>query len=283
MPPRTTPTARQQRLGAELRKLRERAGLSTAEAAARLSIDRAKISSIEAGRVGVSEDRLRTLACHYECSNEALISALVDMTKERRRHWWEEYRGILPAGFLDLAELEHHAVSLRIAHAIHMPGLLQTREYARAVFEQVVPALPAYEVEHRVSHRIKRQAALHGDVPTPYTAYIHEAALRMLFGGPTTMRAQLRHLVEISESASITVHVVPFAAGAYPGAGQSIGYLDGPVRELDTVQLDTSHGSLLLDAEAQLNKYGVILERMERVSLSPEDSRKFILTTAESL
>jgi transcriptional regulator with XRE-family HTH domain len=270
-------------LGAELRKLRERAGLSTAEAAARLSIDRAKISTIEAGRAGVSEDRLRTLACHYDCSNEALINALIDMAKERRRHWWEEYRGILPAGFLDLAELEHHATEMRIAHAIHVPGLLQTREYARAVFEQVVPALPAYEVEHRVSHRIKRQAALHGDAPTPYTAYIHEAALRMLFGGPKTMRAQLHHLVEVSESANVKVRVVPFAAGAYPGAGQSIGYLTGPVKELDTVQLDTSHGSLLLDAQAQLDKYGVILDRMEGVSLTPEDSRKFIIATAETL
>ena len=62
---------------------------------------------------GVSEERLRRLAAHYACTDEELIDALVAMATDRTRGWWEEYRGVLPTSFLDLAELEHHATFLR--------------------------------------------------------------------------------------------------------------------------------------------------------------------------
>lgn len=283
MPPRTAPTARQLRLGAELRKLRERAGLTAREAGERLGANQARISNIETGRFGLSEQRVRTLARNYTCTDEALIEALVAMTGERRREWWEEYREILPTGLLDLAELEHHAVRLRTAYTAHIPGLLQIAEHAREVFHQVVPALPPPEVEHRVSHRIKRQAILYRADPTPYRSIVHEAALRMKFGGPAVARKQLQHILDMSERDHVTVLVIPFDAGAYPGSGQSVCYAEGPVPQLDTVQLDQSHGSVLLDAEAQLNKYRILLDRMEAVALGPEQSRSFIFDIVRSL
>ncbi|MBW1597439.1 helix-turn-helix transcriptional regulator [Streptomyces sp. JJ38] len=276
MPQRSTPTARQQRLGAELRKLRERAGLSATDVSTRLGIERTKLSNIETGRSGISAERLRTLACLYECSDPNLIDALAAMTNDRSRHWWEQYRGILPTGLLDLAEAEHHARALLVANAMHVPGLLQTRDYARAVFEQVVPTLPPPQVEHRVAHRIIRQDVLYRESPVPCTAFVHEAALRMLFGGPQTMRAQLKHLIEMSERPHLTLGVVPFSAGAYSGAGQNVAYFTGPVPQLDTVQLDTAHGSELAHSEAQLTKYRTILEAMRKVALPPQASRELV-------
>ncbi|EXU63891.1 hypothetical protein Z951_33670 [Streptomyces sp. PRh5] len=77
-------------------------------------------------------------------------------------------------------------------------------------------------VEHRLSHRMKRQAILHGDRSVPYTAIIHEAALRMQFGGTDTVRAQLEHLLAISEARNIVIQVIPFSSGTFPGPGQSI-------------------------------------------------------------
>ncbi|MGW3565874.1 DUF5753 domain-containing protein [Streptomyces sp. NPDC000941] len=283
MPPSNPPTVRRQRLGAELRKLRERAGMSAAAAAGLLGSNQTQISNIEAGRHGVSADRVRTLACNYSCTDDALIEALIGMTGERGRHWWEEYRGILPAGLLDLAELGHHAVALRVAPAIHIPGLLQTPEHAREVFRQVVPALPPHEVEHRVSLRIKRQEVLHRDGATPLTAVIHEAALRMKFGGPEITRMQLRHLSEMSERDHITIRVIPFDAGVFPGAGQAVFFALGPVAQLDTVQLDQTHGPVFIDAEAQLQKYRALLDRLEEVALKQEESRSFIHNIMQSL
>ncbi|NUK61771.1 helix-turn-helix domain-containing protein [Streptomyces lunaelactis] len=283
MTPNSTPTARRQRLGAELRKLRERAGLTATEAATLLGGNQARISNIEAGRYGVSADRVRTLTCHYECSDKALVEALAAMTGDRKRGWWEEYREILSSGLLDLAELEHHGRRLRTAHTSGIPGLFQTLDHAREVFRQVVPELAPPDVEHRLSFRIKRQAVLFREDPVPYQAIIHEAALCMMFGGPTVARQQLQHLLTMSEHAHITVRVLPFDAGAYPGSGQPLYYVHGPVPQLDTVQLDQAHGIVLLDAEAQLDKYRRVFARLERLALHPAESTDLIHTIAKSL
>jgi transcriptional regulator with XRE-family HTH domain len=276
MPPALAPTLRQQRLGAELRKLRERAGLTSTAAAALLGGPQARISNIEAGRYAVSADRVRTLARNYSCADEAYVDALAAMTGARKKGWWEEYRENLPSGLLDLAELEHHATSMRVAVTVHMPGLLQTPEHARATMREAVPRLRPHEIEHRVSYRVKRQAVLFEGTPTPYTAIVHEAALRMGFGGPEVSRAQLRHLVEMSEEPSIDVLVLPFGQTGFPASGQPITYAIGPVPQLDTVVLDTDHGCEFLDVEAQLDRYRHVLDRMQSRALPQPESRDLI-------
>ncbi|MFE6483994.1 helix-turn-helix domain-containing protein [Streptomyces sp. NPDC057757] len=273
---RSNPTGRQLRLGTELRKLRERAGLTSTQASKLLGVQQNQISNVEAGRAGVSPERVRTLACHYDCGDKALVDALGDMANERGRGWWEEYRELLPATLLDLAEVEHHATMLRSAVTVHIPGLFQTTEYGREIFRQDVPEMSPPDIEHRVSFRVKRQAVLYRDPPTPHQAIIHEAALRMKFGGPSVTRAQLTHLLDMAERPHITLHVIPFDAGTFPGSGQSIYYSKGPVPQLDTVNLDQSHGPAFLDSEAQLDKYRVLLDRMEATAMPPAQSRDFI-------
>ncbi|MFE0135306.1 helix-turn-helix domain-containing protein [Streptomyces sp. NPDC059037] len=283
MPVRTNPTARQLRLGAELRRLRERAGLTSTEAARLLGMKQAQVSNMETGRLGVSAERVRALACQYECPDKALVDAIAGMTGERKRGWWEEYRDILPARLLDLAELEHHGYELRTAHTSGMPGLLQTTEHAREVFRQVVPELTPPEVEHRTSFRIKRQAVLFRRDTVPYRAVIHEAALHMRFGGREIARQQLKHLLKLGEHPNVSILVIPFDAGGYPGAGQPIYYVHGPVPQLDTVQLDQSHGIALLDADAQLDKYRTVLDRLTALSLIEVESRALIHSIIQTL
>src|ERR671919_1087516 len=113
MPPRSQPTARQVRLGTELRRLREAAGTTAREVAGFLGSTSAQMSQMEAGIAGVSEERVRRLAAHYRCADVALIDALVEMATDRTRGWWEAYRDRLPPVFLDLAELQHHAMFLQ--------------------------------------------------------------------------------------------------------------------------------------------------------------------------
>jgi hypothetical protein len=153
---------------------------------------------------------------------------------------------------------------------------LQTIDHARELFRQVVPELSPPDIEHRVSFRIKRQDVLFRERPTPYAAIVHEAALRMQFGGPTVAKTQLHHLLNMSERDNITLRVLPFGVGSFPGAGQSIFYSGGPVSQLDAVHLDQSHGPTFLDAEAQLDMYRVLLDRLDALALKPEQSRDFI-------
>ncbi|GAA1946064.1 helix-turn-helix domain-containing protein [Kitasatospora viridis] len=276
MPPsKTPPSIRQRRLGAELRRLREQAGLSVTRAGELHGATQSRLSSIESGGYPVSADRVRALARLYDCADDKLIDALTEMTGGRTRGWWEEYREILPSGALDLAELEHHAQSMRIASAIHIPGLLQTPEHARALFRDSVPPLSPPEVEHLVSHRIKRQAVLYGAEPTPLSVLVHEAALQMGFGGPEVARAQLKHLLTMSENPHIDLRVMPFGTGSYPGSGAGIVYFNAEVPRLDTVQVDGAT-SEFIDTDPQLFKYRIVMDRLEMNSLNPEASRDLI-------
>ncbi|MFF4408666.1 helix-turn-helix domain-containing protein [Streptomyces sp. NPDC001262] len=284
MPPRATPTARQQRLGAELRKLREQAGLSVVEAGKALGADRTRISNIEAGRLGLSAERIRALAAVYACPDPALVDALVMMAGERGKGWWEECRGTLPTSLLDLAELEYRALALTYMQVIYVPGLLQTEEYARAVFRLAVPELAQIDVRRRVSFRMQRKCVMErGGGATPTKFIVHEAALRMLYADAGTHRRQLERLIEFGEQSSITIRVIPFSAGGYPGANSFAAHAAGAVPSLDTVQIDAAHGSLFLHSETHLENYRGIFRRAEEAALDPEDSRDFIDKVAGEL
>ncbi|UUU33169.1 helix-turn-helix transcriptional regulator [Streptomyces sp. CA-210063] len=283
MAPKTARTARRIRLGTELRRLRERAGLSVTEGARQLGVSQAQLSNIEASRFGVSADRLRALARIYRCSDKAHIDGLIELASERKGGWWETFREALPAALLDLAEIEHHAVRLQAANTAHIPGLLQLADHARAIYEQGVPEFSRRDIELRVNHRLQRQGLLDQEHPVPYQAIIHEAALRVPVGGPTVAKRQLKHLLVQSERDTITIQVIPFAIGAYPGSGQTFLYIHGATPRLDTVSLDQSHGPALVDAESALDTYRNLLQRMESVALSPEQTRDFIHSLATEL
>ncbi|MFC9909067.1 helix-turn-helix domain-containing protein [Streptomyces sp. NPDC127197] len=278
MVPRREPTVRQMRLAVELRRLREAAGLTTIEAAALLGVNRVQITQIESGITGVSEQRLRRLASHYACTDEEFINALVAMATDRTRGWWEEYRGRLPTSFLDLAELDHHATSLHEVAILYVPGLLQTEEYARAVFSGRVPELTNDELELRVHHRMRRQQVIR-----PYKLVIHESALRIRVSDRAASRAQLIKLLELSEADNITLRVIPFDLDGFARAASTMSYVGGTVPKLDTVVRDVPHGSAFIDSEAQLNVFRTRFRKVEAVSLDPERSRDFINRLAKEL
>ncbi|WP_030992308.1 helix-turn-helix domain-containing protein [Streptomyces sp. NRRL WC-3744] len=283
MPPRSAPTERQRRLGAELRRLRVAAGITTEQAAALLGVPRTNVPNMESGRSGISAERVRTLAGNYGCADQALVEALASMATGRQKGWWEAYRGQLRDTFLDIAEMEWHATRLRIAVTVHLPGLLQTENHARAVFEAVIPRLPSDEVDVRVAHRIDRQRVLDRPSPPALDVILHEAALRMEFGGPAVARRQLEHLLLMSERETVTLRVIPFKAGGFPGAGQSVVHAEAAVPRLDTVELDSTHGPEFIDSEAQLDKYRAQLDAAQSVALAPDASRDFIRTLVHDL
>ncbi|MCX4236159.1 helix-turn-helix domain-containing protein [Streptomyces ortus] len=278
MTTRREPTARQMRLAVELRRLREAAGLSGRQAAALLGVSPVQLSHIESGLTGVSEERLRRLASHYACTDTDFIDALVAMATDRTRGWWEEYRGRLPASFLDLSELDHHSSFRRDVAILYVPGPLQTEAYARGVFSSRVPELTQEEIELRIQHRMARQ-----NFTFPYELVIHEAALRIRVGDRAATRAQLAQLLELSDADRVTVRAIPFDLDGFGTAANTMTYLGGPVPKLDTVVRDVPHGSAFIDSEAQLRAFRTRFRKMEAVSLGSERSRNFIHQLAKEL
>lgn len=283
MAPRQIPTVRQRRFGAELRRLRDAAGLSAPRAAELLGTDRTTISNVEAGRFGISEQRLRRLASIYECDDPTLIDALAAMTGGRSSGWWDEYRGKVPPDFLDVAELEHHATSLRTLQTAHIPGMFQVEDHARALFDLFIPALPRLEVELRIAQRLARHTVITKAQPVTYTGVIHEAALYMRVGGRQVTKEQLNHLLEEGERENVTFLVIPFSAGEFPMAGDSVLYAAAESPHLDTVQVDTPIGAVFFDSPTQLANFRRRLDAVEQVALDPKNSRDRILEIAKDL
>jgi transcriptional regulator with XRE-family HTH domain len=283
MAPRQAPTIRQRRFGAELRRLRDAVGMSAPVAAERLGADRTMISNIESGRFGISEDRLRRLASIYECDDPDLIDALATMTGGRAKGWWDEYRGKIPPDFLDVAELEHHATGLRTLQTAHIPGVFQTEEHARALFDLFVPALPRLEVELRVAHRLARHSGIAADPGLPYVGLVHEAALRMRTGGRKVAKAQLARLLDESERPNVRLLVIPFTTEGFPMAGDTMMYVSAASPRLDTVEVDSPIGAVFIDSPTQLANFRRRLDLVERVALNPNKSRGLILEIAGEL
>ncbi len=255
--------------------MRERAGFGGSELGRLVGMNPAQVTQMESGRIGISADRLRTIAAACNCANRPLVDALADTISERGKGWWEEYREVLTTDFLEVAETEHHAKSLSVCTTTYIPGLLQTGTYAAAVFARIYPPLPRKDVDVRTAFRVQRQQVVRSGKIALH-AYIHEAALRMQFGGPKILADQLEALVEDSMEDGISIRVVPFDVDTYPGAGENVTFAEGPVPELDTVQMDVSQGSLFFDAPADLAKHRAIFARMDSAALPEDGSRDFI-------
>ncbi|GAA2810901.1 helix-turn-helix transcriptional regulator [Kitasatospora sp. CM 4170] len=275
MPPRLSPTVRQQRLGIELRKMREHAGMTPAAMATALGTDAPKISQMENGKSGISADRLRSWAVACKCTNVSLIEALGLMTHDRGKYWWHSFRGRVPHGMLDIAELEHHAESLLVLNTTSIPGLLQTGRYASSMFARLRPPLPRHDADVRTAFRVERQQII-ADGRKPLVAFVHEAALRMQFGGPEVLRDQLGSLLDDSDRPGVTVRAIPFSVDTYPGSGEDLFLAQGPVPELDTVQIDLTQGPQFIHSAAELESYRAVVAESDATALNSEDSRDFI-------
>ncbi|WP_343245288.1 helix-turn-helix transcriptional regulator [Streptomyces yatensis] len=271
------------RLGIELRKMREAAGLTARQAAERVGTTSAQMSHVEAGRTGVSEERLRGMATHYACLDDALINELAAMATERDKGWWEEYRGTLAHAALDLAELEHRCRRLRTFQGVYIPGLLQVENYTRALMAYGVPRPSTRQLDALVAFRMRRREVLDRESPPAYEAVVHEAALRTLVGDREVAREQLGFILEQGERPNVTIRVIPFDIAGFGGAGNPVLYAHGPVPGLDTVQIDGPHGPTLLDAESQLARYRALLDKALDFSLSVEKSRQFMHTITREL
>ncbi|MER5350821.1 helix-turn-helix transcriptional regulator [Kitasatospora sp. NPDC002551] len=272
---RQKPTLRQRRLGAELRRMREAAGLGGSQLARLLGVTPALVTQMENGKSAVSVERLREIAAACVCTNKPLVDALADMIKQPDAGWWEAYGDGLATDLLDVAAIEGHARRVSTYSITFLPGLLQTPAYAASVFARAVPPLPSADVDLRMAFRLQRQQAVRSGA-TPYTAFIHEAALRMQFSGPKVLADQLEVLVDDSEDPVVSIRVVPFDVEALPGPSENFVYAEGPVPELDTVQIDISFGCPLFDTPSDLSNYREVLASVASVALSEGESRDFI-------
>ncbi len=285
----TTPnpsTVLGRQLGDELRRLRERAGLTTTQAAEALDCTKGKISRIENGRVAVRLPDLAAMLQAYEATDPQLrerLSALARKANRRRKDgWWNQYGSILADTYRDYIALESMAGSICTFQAQLVPGLLQTPEYIRAVTVASRQRQTADEIEQFVKVRMVRQERLTGNHPPRLWAVISEAVLLQQVGGAEVMKGQLQQLLAASENPNVTVQVLPFARGAHASMFGPYVVLSFPEEgALDVVLVDNPIGSTFLEREGEVARYRDLFDAARTSALSPVESRAIIQRRAK--
>ncbi|MET9515128.1 helix-turn-helix transcriptional regulator [Streptomyces sp. NPDC002994] len=268
---RTSTTERQRRLGAELKKLREQAGLNVTDGGAFIGMGRAHLSHVEAGRTAIPTDKLRKLCHSYGCTSAPYIDALVSMSETDGKGWWTEYRRLLKPPALDLAELEAAANSLASYESLFIPGVLQIADYTRAIFRSSQQDWSDKDREKAVQFRMDRQKILTTDQPPALHAVIHESALHVRFGNADVRRRQLLHLVRMAKLPHVIIQVLPFTAEGLSAFSTPFLLVESHQSTLHTVLAETHAASAFLHDADSFTKYRSHFHRLAAAALPPLD------------
>ncbi|MFJ4847715.1 MULTISPECIES: helix-turn-helix domain-containing protein [unclassified Streptomyces] len=263
-------------LGSQLRRLRESKGITREAAGWSIRASESKISRMELGRVSFKERDVADLLTLYGISDDAERSTLLGLVREANiAGWWHGFGDVLPSWFQTYVGLEESAARIRSFESQFVHGLLQADEYSRAVIELGRPGAPAEEIERRLDLRHKRQKLLTSENAPAIVAVMDEAVVRRSFGGAEVMRAQLRHLVEVSHQPNVTVQLLPLEFTGYSaGASGTFTQLTFPESDVsDVVYVEQLTGAMYIDKRDEVDQYHVVMEKLCSDSLSPQATR----------
>jgi transcriptional regulator with XRE-family HTH domain len=250
-------------LGTLLRQLREGRGITADLAADAIRSSRSKISRMEHGRVSFKERDVADLLVLYGVASDQERAAMLTLARDADTPGlWYSYSDVLARWLRPYAALESAASVIRTYHIQHVPALLQTESYARALIQQDSDATEE-ELAWRIVEQADRQALLTHRYPPQLWAVIDESALRRLVGTRDVTREQLRFLIEITDHPAVNIQILPFTAAASPSASGpfTIFLFDEPdLPEVVYVKELTS--AIYLDRPADVESYVQVMGQL---------------------
>lgn len=272
------PTVQRMLLGVHLRRLREAQGVSREQAGYEIRASESKISRMELGRVSFKERDVADLLTLYEVTDVQERARLLNLARDANTPgWWQRYGGAFPAWFQSYLGLEGAASLIRSYEVQFVPGLLQTREYARAVTGLGQERSPAEEIERRVDLRMARQQVLDRPDPPQVWAVVDEAVLRRPIGGVAVLRAQIEALIKATERPNVRLQVVPFHVGGHPAAGGAFTLLRFPDEDLpDVVYIEQLTTAIYLDRREDVDHYTEVMARLCVAAEQPDQTTELL-------
>jgi hypothetical protein len=219
---------------------------------------------MELGRVGFKERDVADLLTLYGIADSDERETLLELARSANTPgWWHRYNDLLPGWFQPYLGLESAAAVIRAYEVQYVPGLLQTRDYARAVVMISHRRSPQEEVERRINLRMERQHVLNQANPPQMWVVVDEAVLWRSIGGPVVMRGQIASLIESTKLPNVRIQVLPFAAGGHAAVGGAFSLLRFPDRDLpDVVYAEQLTSALFLDKRDDVDEYTAAMERL---------------------
>jgi transcriptional regulator with XRE-family HTH domain len=266
--PETNPAAF---LSGELRRARVAAGFSSQDAlAAKLGFDRTVVAKAETGERPPTDEVLAAWcqACRLD---DELFGRMAVLARRAD--------GPVPTWFEDWLRAEGEAQSLRIWSPTLIPGLLQTAEYARALFLAEQSDTSDDAIDALVAARLERQAILDRPDPPDVVVVLDEAVLHRLIGSPPVMHDALVQVAGLSQRPYIVVQVVPTSNGANAGLGGAfyIAMADGIPETLQMVGVEDQ----TTEKRSLVRKAAVTFDRVRGDALPRDASRELILKVAD--
>ncbi|HZS22300.1 MAG TPA: helix-turn-helix transcriptional regulator [Pseudonocardiaceae bacterium] len=287
MSPVRGPVVPRRRLGAELRALRDQAGLTIEEVAKELECSVSKVSRLETGQ-GIPKGRdVRDLLDRYGVTDQAYRDRLMRWVRDgQRQGWWHNFSDVLapdpedpllPDNFSRYVALEQDASEVHAFEITVVHGLLQTADYARAVLTTLSTA-DSDATDRLVELRMRRQDRLYVDEdPLRVHLILDEGALHRVVGGKQVMRTQLKRLVDDAQRSNITIQVLPFSVGTHPATTGPFGVLTFPGSDdNDLVYVEGHLGDLYLEKEHDVEVYERMFDELVDMSMTAEESVAFI-------
>ncbi|WP_329198268.1 helix-turn-helix domain-containing protein [Streptomyces sp. NBC_01435] len=269
-------TTRRRQLGAMMRKLRARKGMTLEEAGRLVGISKATVSRYET-QEGPVKWPIADALCRQYNATEAERNAVVALAKDAKQQgWWGPYTDSIPADMNLLLTLEDEAVREDHFSSTYVPGLLQTRDYSTAIQGASEMRLAPEEIQRLVDIRMKRQEILSRPKPPHLWAILDESVIRRVVGSPANMRDQLGHLIEANNSQHITLQVLPFSKGAHGAALGSFVILGGAEASLDVVYVDLHVGPLFMETDEELDRYRLAFDYLRAQALDMAASSALI-------
>jgi transcriptional regulator with XRE-family HTH domain len=262
----------------ELRRIRDRLGLSSYEAARLLSRSQSSLSRLETGHRGVRKAGLDYILDKYGVRDSQLRDRLFRLLGDPQEHgWWESYGDDLSPDVMEFVALESEATFIGYFELILIPGPLQIEEYAKAILRHGKFADDTRMLDRMVDVRMRRRQILSCDRPPKIHVILDEAVLHRAIGGADAHRRQLRFLREVAEFEHVTLQVIPFATGPHPGVSGSFCLLDiGTHDDLRIVTSDSMTEITYRETDSQLQHYAAAFERMKDTALPERDSHSML-------
>ncbi|MEU6266777.1 helix-turn-helix domain-containing protein [Saccharopolyspora shandongensis] len=277
---RAGPSARSRRLAHALRRLRIDGGFSSIEVAKAVGMSGSKICRLEAAELGIYQDDLEKLLDFYRVPKKRRVELLDIARNAEQRSWLRTRNPHFPGDWQTWSDFEDEASTLLHYDPLTIPGLLQTREYAREIIRATGPDLADEQVDALVASRMARQSLLGKVEPVRLAVVLEEGVLTRPFGEDGAAGRQIRALIDAAEQSTITIQILSPQVGLHLG-------LTGPfiVLEYDDepslVWLENSLTSLFLEDDDQVDAYVAAWGELAKLARTPEESLAFMSKMAD--